>query len=93
MDRLIRASLIASIVTIGGNMQNGNEKVITVTEENARKINEDKVEVVSENKNKETELKNKNKKKFDKESSFVKFITCDNCFRGFGDKKTKENKS
>ena len=96
MDKLIKASLIASVVTIGGNTDNNKETIVdVVTNENTQENNgheqeeilNKETELNDENKNEKTELKNKNKKKFDKESSFVKFITCDNCFRGFGGKK------
>ena len=73
MDKLIKASLIASIVTIGGNMKKKeNSKEFEEHTENLSSILEKKKEETS------------------KASSLEKFLTCNNCFQGFGDKKIME---
>ena len=89
MDKLIKASLIASIVTISGNMQDENVKNANLISEGNLENNENKQK---ESEDEKTKLKDKNEKKLIKKSSFVKFITCNNCFKGFDDSKTPETK-
>ena len=76
MDKLIKASLIASIVTIGGNMDK---------KENPKEF--------KEHINNLSSILEKKKEETSKASSLKKFLTCDNCFQGFGDKKIMETET
>ena len=93
MDKLIKASLIASIVTIGGNSE----------EEDKEKDKEkDKIEIVTQQvKEKIAEVIESSPKnisydqnveliftKTDEASLLKTIVTCNNCFKGFDDKET-----
>ena len=89
MDKLIKASLIASIVTIGGNSEEEDEekdKIEMTTQQVKEKIAE-----VIESSPKNISYDQNVKLIFAKtdEASLLKtIVTCNNCFKGFDDKET-----